>query len=242
MDSVGLCDEVRPLLAELAAGAAAGYDRARAVRHVATCPSCSRELAELAKVADGLLLLAPPTEPPAGFVSAVVTRMTATGEPALTPRPRARAGGGWLRRRTPALVAAVLAAVLAAGAAGAGVTYQQHAADRQLADRYRQILAVADGRYLRALRLTTDTDAPAGTVFLYQGRPSWVLASVTSAPGDGRYDMVIVDRDGRSHQVGVCRVAQGSGTTGYELALPVADVAVVALHGPGGVRLSARVE
>lgn len=240
MDSVDLCAEVRPLLAELASGAAAGHDRARAVRHVAGCPNCSRELAELAKVADGLLLLATPAEPPPGFESAVVASMTATDESASAPVFQSWAGRP--RRRALVFAAAVLAAVLASGTAGAGIMQWRYAGDRQLAERYRQILAVADGRYLRALRLTTDSDAAAGTVFLYQGRPSWVLVSVTSAPGDGRYDMVIVDRDGRSHQLGVCRVTQGSGTTGYELPLPVADLAVVALHGPDGVRLSSRIE
>lgn len=248
MDSEGLCDEVRVLLAELATGAAAGEDRARAVRHVAGCPSCSRQLADLAKVADALLLLAPSAEPPAGFESLVVDRMISTGGPARAagwpaspPRaPAAKRPAGRPRRRALALAAAVVAGLLFGGATGAGVTYKGGADDRQVAERYRRILAVADGRYLVALPLRTDTGASAGTVFLYQGRPSWVLVSVTSAPGDGRYDMVVVDRDGRSHAIGVCRVAQGSGTSGYELALPVSDVAAVALQGPDGVRLSAR--
>jgi hypothetical protein len=138
-----------------------------------------------------------------------------------------------------ALAAGVIAAALAGGAVSAAVTLDRGADDRALADRYRQILSVADGQYLRAVRLTTGSGVDAGTVFFYQGRPSWMLVSVTSAPADGAYDMVVTDRAGTDHSVGVCRVTDGTGTTGYQLPARVADITAVALNGPGGVRLSA---
>jgi hypothetical protein len=237
MDSTDRCAEIRPMLGELAIGSAAGHERDRAVRHVATCPACGRELAELTTVFDGLLQLAPPADPPPGFESAVVARIA---------RPAARAAGEprpphRRRRRALALAAAVVVAALAGGAAGTVATRAQGADDRVLADRYRQVLSVADGQYLRALRLTTDAGAPAGTVFLYQGRPSWVLVSVTSAPVDGTYAMTVVGRDGTDRPVGACLVTRGAGTYGYQLPRPVADIAEVALSTPEGVRLTARV-
>ncbi|MEV0719184.1 hypothetical protein, partial [Asanoa sp. NPDC050611] len=73
---MGDCATVRPALAELAIGALGGDERAEALRHVASCAACARELERLAGVADGLLLLAPPVEPPAGFESAVLARTT----------------------------------------------------------------------------------------------------------------------------------------------------------------------
>jgi hypothetical protein len=60
--------------ADLAAGTLSGADRAAALAHVAECPSCQEELAAMARAVDGLLLLAPPVEPPVGFESRVLER------------------------------------------------------------------------------------------------------------------------------------------------------------------------
>jgi hypothetical protein len=236
MDNADPCAEARSLLAELAVGALGGPERAMAVRHVGSCPACSRELAELTTVADGLLLLAPAADPSPGFESAVIGRL---GSAVSGPAKR-RPAPGRGRRRVLALAAGFVAAALAGGTVGAAVTRDRAADDRALADRYRQILSEADGQYLRAVRLTTGSGADVGTVFLYQGQPSWALVSVSSAPADGAYDMVLTDRAGTSYGIGVCRVAGGTGTTGYQLPAHVADIAAVALNGPGGVRLSAR--
>src|SRR5258706_10161213 len=80
------CGEAEALLAELATGAAAGHDRALTLQHVATCTACRQALGELVQVADALLLLAPPTEPPAGFESAVLAGLTRADH--TRPRPR----------------------------------------------------------------------------------------------------------------------------------------------------------
>src|SRR5215467_1195390 len=75
MDETPDCEAVRPLLEELATGAVTGHDRAFALMHVAHCDRCRRELTELTRVADDLLLLAPRREPPAGFDAAVARRL-----------------------------------------------------------------------------------------------------------------------------------------------------------------------
>jgi hypothetical protein len=233
MDNADSCAEIRPLLAEHALGATGGHERARVVRHVASCPACRRELEQLATVADGLLLLTPPAEPPAGFEAAVIARIAAPADPTGERHQPVR-----LRRRMVALAAGVLAAALAGGVAGATVTREQGADDRTLAEQYRQVLSVADGQYMRAVHLTTDSGADVGTIFLYQGRPSWILASVADAPENGAYDMVVTYADGTKHTAGVCRVAGGTGTTAYQLRKPATDIAAITLTGPGGRRLT----
>lgn len=220
------CTRTWPLLAELATGAAVGHDRALALAHVAGCPACHQELAELAKVADELLLLAPSVEPPAGFESAVLARLD--GRVGRAARPR--------RARLLAAVAAVLLAVVSGG----GLVWWHTAPDRALAEHHRQTLAVANGRYLRAVALTTDAGMQVGTVFLYQGTPSWLLVTVSGAPADGRYEIVAVDRSGGTHRLGVCVITDRAGTTGYRLDLPVATVGEVRLRGPDGASLTAR--
>src|SRR5215472_11306836 len=80
MDETFGCAHVRPLLAELATGAATGIDRDRALRHVETCVACQHELAELALAADQVLLIVPECEPPAGFETVVMDRIAGLAE------------------------------------------------------------------------------------------------------------------------------------------------------------------
>jgi hypothetical protein len=214
------CDAVEDLLAELATGAATGHDRALALGHVAGCVDCRRALAELSQIADGLLLLAPSVEPPAGFESAVLDSL----------RPA--------RFRSRYRLVAAAAAVVLAAALGAGIVWWRTEPDRQLAAQHRQTLAVANGRYLKAARLTTEAGAPAGTIFLYQGSPSWLLVTIAGV-NDGIYAIVAVDRDATPHAVGSCPVTNRSGTAGYRLDLPVSRVAEVQLRGTDGTRLVA---
>src|SRR5262245_10199369 len=100
MDETSDCRRVRPLLAELAIGAATGIDRDWALRHVTGCVACQRELAELALTADRLLLLVPEREPPAGFETAVMNRITGIDPRLADPAPgrpprRRRLGRPW---------------------------------------------------------------------------------------------------------------------------------------------------
>lgn len=226
MDDTNDCRDVRPLLPELAAGAAAGDDRSRALDHVAGCAVCREELAELTKTADAVLLLAPSTEPPVGFESRVLARLGG------------RDGTRIRRRRaTLALAAALLTAVLS------GAIFEQWRSvdDRRLADQYRETLAVANGRYFKAAPITSADAQPAGTVFLYQGNPSWVLITITAAPADGPYGVLVIDTSGGAHLIGTCQVTGHTVTAGYQLPLPVAQIRQVRLHAadPAGAKLSA---
>lgn len=223
------CTATRSLLAELATGAASGHERAWALGQVSGCPACRAELDELAKVADGLLMLVPPTEPPPGFESAVLERLGMAG----SRRVRRYS------RRMMLAAGGVAAALLLVSGGSATVVYRQGETDRALADQYRQTLSIANGRYLKAARLTSSAGEQSGTVFLYQGSPSWLLVSISSAPTDGRYEIRVRDRGGALRSIGACQVKDRSGTTGYRLDIPVAHVAEIQLAQDSQVRLTA---
>lgn len=231
MDETPDCARVGPLLAELATGAATGYERAEALRHVARCPACRGELADLSRVADDVLLLAPLREPPAGFESAVMRRLPGL---ARTRRPRAVRPRA-VRPLAVRLVAAAAALVVAAGA-GVAVESWRTEPERRLADEYRQVLArPAAGP--RSAAVTTDSGATVGNVYLYQGSPAWVMVAITAAPEPGDYTMDVVTVGGKRYQAGVCPVTGRTGTIGYSLPVPIASIATIELNRPG-VRLT----
>ena len=77
---------VRP---DLALGTLDGEERAALLTHLAGCGTCRRVVDELAQVADRLLLLAPPAEPPSGFESRVVSAIPGpAGAERTAPRGR----------------------------------------------------------------------------------------------------------------------------------------------------------
>jgi hypothetical protein len=230
------CEQVRPLLAEVAAGAATGYDLALALGHVAGCPACREELIELTRVADDLLLLTPEREPPAGFETAVVQRIVGltSHPPRRRWRPRIQPGR---TDRGLRLVAALIILLLAV-ASGAAFALWRTAPDRRLADQYRQTLALAGGRYLKAAQVTTDSGREVGHIFLYEGSPSWITVVLTAAPVAGDYAMSIVTTDGVRYPAGTCQVTGQSATVGYALPVPVSAISAIELVHPG-VRLTA---
>lgn len=175
------CAELSDALTEVALGAADGTTRGAVMAHLATCESCRDELSSLAAAADELLLLVPERDPSAGFEGRVLARL-APGRPVTVRRHRARR----------AVLAAALGVVLLS-VGGTGV-WLATAPDRDLAAAYRTTLDTADGRYLAAADLTTDADGAArsvGTVFLYEGNPSWAYVVVRDAGAAASYDVVV---------------------------------------------------
>jgi Putative zinc-finger len=197
------CAATQELIGELAAGIAAGDERARALSHLAGCPDCQGQLAATAGVVDELLLLAPEREPPAGLESAVLA--------ALAPPARRR----W---RTPLLWAAsvVVTAVLAGG-----VPWWQTADDRELAANYRQTLAVARGTDLRAAALTREDGAESGAVFAYQGSPSWIYVTFRRPPAPGAYTVRLRTEDGRQLALRPFTARRNAPAWGSTIDLPI---------------------
>jgi hypothetical protein len=204
------CDEARELIPELAAGVAAGDERASVLGHLSGCPECRRELAGTAEVVDELLLLAPGHEPPAGFESSVLARMV----PAVPRR----------RRRWRGLLAA--ASIVVAAALAGGAVWWQTADDRQLAGDYRDTLAIAHGSGLRAAPLLAG-GAELGTVFAYQGSPSWVYVTFRSAPPEGRYDVRLLSRDGRRLTLRPFTPAPRGAAWGSTIEVPIEQIRTI---------------
>lgn len=226
MDELTECAELSELLAEVATGGASGPDRARVLRHVNICDACWTELTVLTQVADEVLRIAPEHEPPAGFESAVLARISAADdpEPEAAKRPLVRRLGY------------VLAAVLA-GLGGAGLVWQATSTDRDLAASYRETLDVADGQYFSASDLEDSSGDSAGTVFFYEGSPSWLFAIVRDAPA-GTYD-IVVSVDEVPTTIGQCEVEVRTCSFGSAIDAHVFDIDEVWLESSDGTILRA---
>jgi hypothetical protein len=214
------CDELRAMAPELALGIAGGDERARALEHLAACPACRRHLEELSGLADELLLLAPAHEPPGGFETRVLEELQRPSEPRRLSRRRAL---------IPALAAVAAAAVTAAA------MWVASSDDRDLASQYRDIFSQADGRYFDIKPLAGTGGAEAGTVFGYEGRPSWVLITVEASEGvpPGRYDVQVIGTEGRRISLRALSVSDRAASGGESIPIDLHDVAEVRLIGPG---------
>jgi hypothetical protein len=215
------CEETRELAPELALGVVEGEERGRALEHLADCPECRRRVEELAEVADQLLLLAPHREVPVGFESRVLRGVLPS------PPPR--------RRRRLGLVLAPVAAALAAVA----ITLAIVSDDLRLAGQYRDTLEEANGKDFESYHLYAN-DSPAGTIFSYQGSPSWLLITVDpSHRADLRSAQLVMD-DGRQVPLNWFQL-DPSGSSGGGIPVDPHRVSVLRLlPGAGGEPLVAR--
>lgn len=251
------CALARNVIPELAAGVAAGDERAHALEHLAGCASCRAELEQAAKVIDDLLLLAPSHEPPAGFEEAVLSAIAdeprgageriASWREAGTRRaavsPSAAVIGRRVAARRPAprtvlrtAVAALI--VLAVAVSSAAAVWRSTARDRQLAASYRRTLAVAHGHYLTAATIYTAQHA-VGHLFGYQGEPSWIFLTVEDAAGSGTYQASLVTVDGRRIRLGDVAVADGKASFGTAVDISIAQIQTIQLSRPGSAAMTA---
>jgi putative zinc finger protein len=207
------CEEARELAPELALGIATGEERADALRHLAGCAACRRALEELSEVADELLMLVPEHEPPAGFESGVLEGL----------------GARVPRRRRARRIAMRVAAPVAAAAAAVAVMLAVFDDDRELASRYRDTLERADGQYFNSARLQGPGGVPAGVVFGYQGRPSWVLVVVDPEHRAGRYAGELVTKAGQRIPLRSFRLDPATGSWGRAIPMDLRRVSSVRL-------------
>jgi anti-sigma-K factor RskA len=171
------CEETRALAAELALGIVEGEERGRALQHLAECPDCRLRVEELSEVADELLLLAPHREPPVGFESRVLADVLPT------PEPKRR------RRWWPVL------APVATALAAAAIVLAIVAPDLRTASHYQHTLDQANGKEFESYALQAG-GAQVGTVFSYEGSPSWVHIDVDAAHRAGMTNAELVTDDG----------------------------------------------
>ena len=205
------CAEIRELAPELALGIVDGEERGRALEHLADCPDCRRRVEELSEVADELLLLAPYREPSVGFEA----RALAPLRPPAKPR----------RRRRLRLVLAPVAAAAAAVA----VTLALVSGDLRDASHYRHTLDQANGKEFESYALRAG-DARAGTVFSYDGSPSWLQVTVDPAQRAGLQTAQLVLDDGSQVPLGWFALDSG-GSSGGTIPVDPHRVSVLRLLG-----------
>jgi hypothetical protein len=207
------CEETRALAAELALGIVEGEERGRALQHLAECPECRLQVEELSEVADELLLLAPHREPPVGFESRVLAPL----RPARKPR----------RWRWRVVLVPAATAVAAAAIALAIVS-----PDLRLASHYQHTLDQANGKEFESYALRAG-DAHVGTVFTYEGSPSWVHIDVDPGHRTGLTSAELVTKDGGPLSLRWFHLDTRGGSGG---SIPVDpnQVSVLRLSGPAG--------
>jgi hypothetical protein len=208
------CEETRALAAELALGIVEGEERGRALQHLADCPECRLRVEELSEVADQLLLLAPHREPPVGFESRVLAEVVAP------PQPK--------RRRRLRLVLAPAAAAVAAAAIVLAIV----APDLRLASHYKHTLDQANGKEFESYALRAG-DNHAGTVFSYDGTPSWVHIDVDAAHRAGLTSAELVTDDGAQIPLHWFHL-DAAGGSGGSVPLDPHEINVLRLSGPPG--------
>jgi hypothetical protein len=217
------CEQVRELVPELALGIAEGDERGAALRHLGGCADCRQLVSELTSVGDELLLLAPAKEPPPGFESRVLDKLV---EP---PRPRRVQP---LARRWR--LVAVAAALVLVATLGGGSVYLATAGDRRLAESYQAVLREGQGSFFAAAPLQ-GAQGRVGTVFGYQGQPSWAMVTLRPPiPAERRFQVQVLTRDGRYLAAGEAVLGGAKGTWGVQLPVDLSAVHELRLVGPDG--------
>jgi hypothetical protein len=113
----------------------------------------------------------------------------------------------------------VLAATLSAGS-----VFLATAGDRRLAASYQAVLSQGRGAYFLAAPLQ-GTRGRAGTVFGYQGQPSWVMVTLQpSTQREGRFRVLAVTRDGRYLALGDAVLGGANGSWGGQLPVDLSAV------------------
>ena len=118
-----------------------------------------------------------------------------------------RRGNGAARVRAPqsprSLAVPALAGAAARPGPGHGGCYRGaliavYHDDHQTAERYRESLDQADGRYFQAEPLAEEDGDRGGVAFGYEGSPSWILVTVDPAHRDDVTRGELLTRDGRT--------------------------------------------
>jgi hypothetical protein len=142
-------------------------------------------------------------------------------------------------RRPPRLAVWVAATAAVAGLA-AGMVWWQTADDRALAASYRHTLAIAHGHGLSAAPLKSGIGAEQGTVFAYQGKPSWLYVTFRSAPRPGHYDARLVTKDGRSYVLRPFEAGESAYAWGSTIRVQVREIGTIEFARSGITVMTAR--
>jgi hypothetical protein len=108
------------------------------------------------------------------------------------------------------------------------------AGDRRLADGYQAVLRQGQGSFFAAAPLQ-GSQGRVGTVFGYQGQPSWATVTLRSPiPAERRFRVEVVTRDGRYLAAGEAVLGGGERVWGGQLPVDLSAVHELRLLGPDG--------
>jgi hypothetical protein len=185
------CQQCQDLAAELALDVLPCHERADALAHLQSCPTCQDTVSALTVTADRLVELLPEAQPPAGFEQRVIS--------ALTPQaPRTRRW--WI----PA-AAGLVALALAAGGWILGHSNSPGAPA--------EINTQVGERTVMYAPLTT-AQHEIGHAYVYPGTPSWIYLSLDGGTASNTVHCDVVRRDGSTVRIGTFPVTHGRGAWG----------------------------
>ena len=197
-------------LVDLALGELTGRARSDVLAHLLGCRMCRDHVDETMRVSEELLLAAPEAEPPVGFESAIVDRLTANS---LAPERPARQ-----RFRAALIVAAagIIALVLAGVVATRAVTRDS-------------------GEFTEA-PMVTPSGIEVGSAWRYADDPSWILVSVPGwevwEGGNGApltYELRIELEDGSTVSSGMVDFDNEAGSWGTTTTVDTDQIRSVAI-------------
>lgn len=224
------CDVFEDSAAELALGLLSGMERAATLDHAATCLACGGLLRDLTDVADAVALSAPEADPPAGFATRVLARLTQAGAPGPAVGPAVVAPG-------PGLAPAVVApgpALAPAVVAGGGPTFPQRAGARVVALAAAALafavgagVVAAAGQVSRSHQATTATaqvfdtyGRGVGAALVVSGRRAFIGFDMTTDQPNQTYRVVVEETRGRQVAAGTVTSVGRTCVWSWLLAVP----------------------
>lgn len=225
------CDQVRELAPELGLDIATGEERDAALRHLTNCSDCRRLVSELSSLSEDLLLLAPQREPPAGFEARVLGALGEQDAPVLPLGKRSR-------RPRLLLAAALAAAVAASMALGGWSAFLATSSDRRIADSYRQVLSQGQGSFFAAAPVKGSAGR-VGTVFGYEGQPSWVIVTMSPSAEKDTYRVEAIVDEGEPLDLGETALGRDERVWATRLPMPLSSVRGLRFRTPAGETLTA---
>jgi anti-sigma-K factor RskA len=207
------CAQLAEVAAELAIGVLTGRERAEAVAHLDECEACREDVRQLMETGGQLVGLLPASEPPAGFETRVLDRLSLDAKASAAAGPHADVVPPRRPARLPPrarrlLASAAVVVAVAVGAGGGGWEVGAGMAVRQPA------VAAADGPPTAAVFLTS-SHRGVGDLLLSQDGSHWAYMTVDlPTGGNGRVTCQLVGTNGKVVPLGTFPLSDGYGAWG----------------------------
>lgn len=216
--------DVHTLTGAYVLNAASEIERAAFESHLAQCPSCTQEVAELRETTARLAAVTATAPPPALWMKVRAATAVTRQLPPLVEVPAARKPPSWPRRVALGLVAASVLAAISLGIVlsnRAGTMAEQLAESHNQLDKITAILGASDAKLVQG----SSVDGGTGTVVMSRDANGMVLMThgLPVLSSDQSFQAWFVGQDGQKTSAGI--LDAGSGT----MPAPAADVSYLAL-------------